>query len=172
MGGESPGERRLFDRLRGSISLSRTQAIAGLVAAFLSMGGSVYGYLRITSPPTHGELVAVVHDRADAPLLDAQIDVLTPKEALVTSFSSADTGARRPLKEGTYRLRVSHPKYATETRLVQVIAGQTSEVRFKLGPRAVAAPPPATTGAASPAVDDATRAVNEGVDAFKRIFKK
>jgi len=56
-----------------------------------------------------------VHDRADAPLLDAQIDVLTPKEALVTSFSSADTGARRPL---------------------------------------------------------ATRAVNEGVDAFKRIFKK
>ena len=55
--------------------------------------------------------------------------------------------------------------------MVQVIAGQTSEVRFKLGPRAVATPPAAITGATAP-VNDATRAVSDGVDTFKKIFKK
>jgi hypothetical protein len=172
----SPGERReqrLFDRLRGSISLSRAQAIAGLVAAFLSIGGSVYGYLKVTRPPTHGELITVVRDRADATLADAQVEILTPKDALVTSFSAAEPpGARRSLKEGTYRLRVSHPKHATETRMVQVIAGQTSEVRFKLGPRAVATPAAAPAGGAAVPSTDTTRAVSEGVDALRKILKK
>jgi hypothetical protein len=71
------------------------------------------------------------------------------------------------LREGTYRLRVTHPKYVTETRMVQVIAGHTSEVRIKLSPRvmasAVRAPAPATA---------ATRAGGERVDGWKRIFKR
>jgi hypothetical protein len=36
-------------------------------AALLSIGGSVYGYLRIMRPPDTGELLAVVRDRADKP---------------------------------------------------------------------------------------------------------
>jgi hypothetical protein len=142
-----PGAPGLFVRLRAHLSLSRAQAIFGLIAACLSIGGTVYGYLRVTRPPDTGELVAFVRDRADKPLPDATIEVLTPKDALVTSLTAIDpAGARYTLKEGTYRLRVSHPKLATETRTVQVIAGQTSEIRFRLGPRAAAASPGAVPG--------------------------
>jgi hypothetical protein len=155
---KAPG---LFVRLRAHLSLSRAQTIFGLIAAMLSIGGSVYGYLRVTRPPDTGQLVAIVRDRADKPLLDATIEVLTPKDALVTSLSATDpAGARYTLKEGTYRLRVSHPKLATETRTVQVIAGQTSEIRFHLAPRATAAP-----------VAPATPPVGEAIESLKKIFR-
>ncbi len=167
---ETPTERpALFVRLRGSLSLSRAQTIFGLVAALLSIGGSVYGYLRVTTrPPDTGELVAIVRDRGDKPLAEATVEVLTPKDALVTTLVAAELGARSTLKEGTYRVRVSHPRHAPETRTVQVIAGQTSEIRFRLAPRATAAPGGA--GSSSP-VDDATRAVTEGVESLKKIFR-
>ncbi|HEV8587025.1 MAG TPA: carboxypeptidase-like regulatory domain-containing protein [Methylomirabilota bacterium] len=158
---EKPG---LFVRLRASLSLSRAQTIFGLVAALLSIGGSMYGYLRVTRPPDVGELITIVRDRADKPLGEATVEVLTPKDALVTTLVAAEPGARTSLKEGTYRLRVSHPKYGAETRTVQVIAGQTSEIRVRLSPRAATAP------GGSP-VGDASRAVNEGVESLRKIFR-
>ena len=151
----------LLVRLRAQLSLSRAQAIFGLIAALLSIGGSVYGYLRVTRPPNTGQLVAIVRDRADKPLLDATIEVLTPKDALVTSLSATDpAGTRYTLKEGTYRLRVSHPRLAAETRTVQVIAGQTSEIRFHLGPRAAGTP-----------VAPGTQPVGEAIESLKKIFR-
>lgn len=179
----------LFERLRGSISLSGIRTIVLVVAASLSISGYVYRYFKVASAPTHGELLTVVRDRTQAPLSDAQVEVRTLKDdALVTSFSAAAApGGPRILKEGTYRLRVSHPKYVTETRMVQVIAGHSSEVRLKLAPRGVAAPPrprakartaaapapavPASAASASP-LDDARRVVTEGVDSVKKIFTK
>jgi hypothetical protein len=164
------GDPGLVQRVREFVSLSRTQAIFGLIAALLSIGGSVYGYLHATRPADTGELVAIVLDRADRPLGDATVEVLTLKDALVTTFpAGVEPVGRRSLKEGTYRLRVSHPKFAPEARTVQVMAGQTSEIRFRLGPRATATP--ATPGGTPPPVSDATRAVNEGVEAIKKIFK-
>lgn len=171
------------DRLRGSISLSGIRTIVLLIAATLSVGGYLYNYFKVASAPTHGELLTKVRDRAQTPLSDAQIEVLTLEgNTLVTSFSAAaPPGGPRILKEGTYRLRVSHPKYVTETRMVQVIAGHTSEVRLKLAPRVVALPRPARPGAtparapapeATSPLDDATRIVSEGVDSIKKIFKK
>jgi len=158
--GATSKEPGLFVRLRAHLSLSRAQAIFGLLAACLSIGGSVYGYLKVMRPPNTGEIVAFVRDRADKPLLDATIEVLTPKDALVTSLRPTEpAGAHYTLKEGTYRLRVSHPKLATETRTVQVLAGQTSEIRFRLGPRAAASPVPG-----APPVGDA-------VESLKKIFR-
>ena len=156
---ETPG---LFVRLRAQLSLSRTQAIFGIIAACLSIGGSLYGYLKVTRPPNTGEIIAFVRDRADKPLPDATIEVLTPKDALVTSLPTTEPmGARYRLKEGTYRLRVSHPRLATETRTVQILAGQTSEVRFRLGPRA----------AASPGVVPGAPPVGDAVESLKKIFR-
>lgn len=152
----------LFARLRAHLSLPRAQAIFGLIAALLSIGGSVYGYLRVTQPADTGQLLAVVRDRADKPLSGATIEVLTLKDALVTSLNANDpAGARYTLKEGTYRLRASHPKLATETRTVQVIAGQTSEIRFHLGPRA----------AASPSGVPGSQPVGEVVEGLKKILR-
>lgn len=164
---------RLFARLRDSISLTVVRTGVLLIAASLSISGYVYSYLKVASLPTHGELLTVVRDRSQTPLSDAYVQVLTLDNAPVASFSAAaPPGGPRILKEGTYRLRVSHPKYVTEARMVQVIAGHTSEVRVKLGPRV--GPPPAPTtpvGAPSP-VNDAKRLVSDGVDSIKRIFKK
>ena len=65
------------------------------------------------------------------------------------------------MKEGPYRLRVSHPRFATEVRQIQVIAGQTTEVHVRLAPRPTASP-----------LGPAERAVNEGVDALrKKVFR-
>lgn len=126
----------LFIWLRRHVSLMGVRTVVLLVAASLSTGGYVYSYLKRVSLPTEGELLTVVRDPGDAPLSDARVDVLTIDHAVVTSFSAAaPSGGPRVLKEGTYRLRVTHPRYAPETRLVQVIAGHTSEVRIRMLPR-------------------------------------
>jgi carboxypeptidase family protein len=160
--------------LRGSISLAAVRTIVVLLAASLSIAGYAYQYFEIATAPTDGELLTVVRNSAGAPVSDARIAVLTLSDAPVASFrAAAPAGGLRVLKEGTYRLRVSHPKYTTETRMVQVIAGHTSEVRVKLAPRVVVTPPRSSTSAPAPAhVNPATRAVSDGVDSLKRMFKK
>ena len=162
---------RWLSRIRGSISFAGVRTIVLLVAALLSISGYAYRYLQFASAPTEGELLTVVRDAGGAPLSDARIAVLTPAEAPVTSFrAAAPTGGLRVLKEGTYRVRVSHPRYVTETRMVQVIAGHPSEVRFTLSPRVVATSPRSATPAPPARVNPATRVVSEGVDTLKRIF--
>jgi hypothetical protein len=83
------------------------------------------------------------------------VEILTLKDSVVTTMMPGSGGvARGTLKEGTYRLRVVHPRYVAETRQVQIVAGQTAEVRLKL-------------------VQPAPRAgrIDEAVGAVKRIFK-
>lgn len=164
-----------IDRLASiprSISFAAVRTIVLLVAASLSILGYAYRYFEVATAPTDGELLAVVRDAGGAPLSDARIAVLTLTDAPVTSFrAAAPVGGLRVLKEGTYRLRVSHPRYVTETRMVQLVAGHTSEVRFTLAPRVVPTRAAAPTPAPRPArVNPATRVVGEGVDSLKRIF--
>ena len=125
----APAERSgLFLRVRGHLSLSRVQAIFGLIAALLSIGGALYGYLRPGRAPHTGELLALVQEaRSGKAVTHATVELLTPKDALVTTLGAATGEARR--------LRVSHPRFATEVRQIQVIAGQTTEIHFRLAPR-------------------------------------
>jgi hypothetical protein len=172
----------LADFVRAHLTLSRAQAILGLLAATLSIGGSLYAYFyQHTKPaaPTGGALVAVVQEaRSDRPLPEATVEVLTLQDAVVTTLvAQADGRAQGNLPEGTYRLRVSYPRFAAESRQVHVINGHTAEIRVKLGGRAAAArPAPAggtTSGVgpgSSPAAD-AERAVKKGMDAVRRIFQ-
>jgi hypothetical protein len=156
----TPESSGLFLRLRGHLSLSRVQVTLGIVAALLSIGGSLYGYLRPHKPPDTGELVAVVQDRSGALVADATVEILTPKDALVATVPATTGEIRRPLKEGTYRLKVTHPRYATEVRQIQVVGGQTADIRVSLAPRPTA--PPQTP---------AERAVTEGLEGLKKIFR-
>jgi hypothetical protein len=136
--GERPG---LLLRLRGGLSLPRVQAIFGLIAALLSIGGALYGYLRPVRAVHAGDLVAVVQDaRSGKAVADATVEVLTPRDALVTTLGATDGEARSQMKEGPYRLRVTHPRFAPEVRQIQVIAGQTTEVRVRLAPRPATKP--------------------------------
>jgi len=155
-------------RVRGSVSLGLFRTIVLLLAASLSVAGYVHRYLQFAAEPTEGELLTVVRDPGGVPLSDARIAVLTLANEPVTSFRAvAPVGGPRMLREGTYRLRVTHPKYLTETRMVQVIAGHTSEVRIKLAPRMTAS----TVRAPAPA-PAATRAGGERTDGWKRIFAR
>jgi hypothetical protein len=117
------------------ITLNGVRTVVLLVAASLSVGGYAYRYMHSVGAPTHGELVTVVRGGPQTPLSDAHVEVFTLDNARVSSFpAAAPSGGPRSLREGTYRVRVSHPRYAPATRLVHVAAGQTSEVRFQLDP--------------------------------------
>ena len=133
---EPPG---LLPRVRGGLSLPRVQDVFSLVAALLSISGGLYGYLRPGRAVYAGDLVAVVQDaRSGKVVTDATVEILTPRDALVTMLGAADGEARSQMKEGAYRLRVSHPRFGTAVRKIQVIAGQTTEVRVRLAPRSPA----------------------------------
>jgi hypothetical protein len=101
--------------------------------------------------------VAIVQEaRSGKAVTDATVEILTPKDALVTTLASASGEARSQMKEGAYRLRVTHPRFAPEVRQIQVIAGQTTQVHVRLAPRS-----------ASP-TGPAERAVQEGVDTLRK----
>jgi hypothetical protein len=145
-------------------SLSSLQSVVGLTAGVISILGAAYSAVQVFKPaPEYGELVATVREtRTDKPIEGATIEVFTREDALVTTLTPSDRGqVRHPLREGHYRLRVSHPRYAAESRQVVVQAQQTADVRFQL---------PLRAGGSSP-VGDATRAVNQGVGAVKGFFR-
>ena len=157
----------LIRRAKEILSLSRVQAILGIIAATLSIGGGLYGYLRPAKLPNTGEITVLVQDaRTSKTVPDATIEVLTGKDALVATPTVAAGQAKQVLKEGYYRLRVSHPRFATETRQVQVLAGQQQEIQLRLTPRAAA-----SGGGPSGPIGGAGRAVDEGVEKVKKIFR-
>jgi hypothetical protein len=135
--------KKALEAVKPHASLSKVQQLAGLLAALISIGGFVFSYVYATqrSMPTKGSVVAVVQEqRSEAPLGGSTIEVLTMENAIVTTLSPKEQGrVTQTLNEGHYRFRVLHPRFWPETRQVYVMAGQTSEVRFRLVPR-----PPAT----------------------------
>jgi hypothetical protein len=128
---------RLPDRVRAALTLTRFQAIVGITAGFLSIGATVWGFLFATrAPATSGEVVAIVEEaRTARPVAGATVELLTPRDALVATLVAGNGQTRQTLKEGAYRLRVSHPKFTTEVREIQVLAGQSQEIRVRLAPR-------------------------------------
>ena len=144
-----------------NVSLSRFQAIVGLVAGLVSVSGTVFSVPQFFRPaPGLGEGVAVVQEaKSQKAVADATIEILTPQNALVTTLTPNSLGkARHPLKEGPYRVRVSHPRFTAEVRQIQVFSGQTAEIRVRLN-----------AGSSSPPAH-AERAANEGVRAVRRLF--
>jgi Carboxypeptidase regulatory-like domain len=171
--------------------LPHAQAVVGLLAGILSIGGFAYSYFWATTPvpPTRGDVVAVALDaRTEKPIPDATLEILTVQDALVTTLTPDSSGrARQVIKEGNYRLRASHARYTTEVRQIHVIGGNTSELRVRLTPRAAKAsstPAASTTpptgaagknpsGSAPPASSgsEVGKVVDEGVNAVKKIFR-
>ena len=153
---------RLVEFVRSRVTLPRAHSIIGIVAGCLSITLGLYSYLHLGKPavPVTGDVVAIVQDgRTGRSVPDATVEVLTLKDAVVTTLAPGANGqARGKLKEGTYRLRVTHPRFVAEARQVQVqvVGGQTSVVHVRLVPPA----PPPKQGP-----------VDEAVGAVKKIFK-
>ena len=156
--------RSLSQILRQSISFTRLQGVCGTIAALMSIGGAL-GYI-IPQESPRGEVLAIVQEaRTGRPIADATVEVLTLKDALVTMVPpAAGAGsAKAPMKEGTYRLRVSHPQYTTESRQIYVLAGQTAQIKVRLSPRPAPPPPP------PPAL--AEKAPNSPYENIKKLFQ-
>lgn len=143
------------------VSLSRFQTIVGLLAGLVSVFGAVLSVPQFFKPaPGMGEVVALVQEaKSEKAVAGATIEILTAQNALVTTLTPNSLGqVRHTLKEGPYRVRVSHPRFSAEVRPIQVFSGQTVEVRVRL-----------YAGSSSP-LAQAERVVNGGVRAVRRLF--
>lgn len=144
-----------------SVTLSTFSTVVGLITGVSSIVGALLAIPGYFQPaPAKGQVVAVVVDaRTDKAVSNATVEFLTPNNALVTKASSSYFGkTSSTLDEGQYRIRVTHPKFGAETRNVQVVSGQSTEVRLRLRP-----------GASTP-LRQAERVVGEGVSAIRRLF--
>jgi hypothetical protein len=125
--------------------LSRVQAVIGIAAGVISIAGALYSTtLHYIKPPIlQGDIVAVVQEaRSRKPVKDATVEVYTVQDRLVTTLAPKEAGrARQSVNEGPYKLRVFHPKFGPQTKQIQVLAGQTSEVRIVLVERPAPSPP-------------------------------
>jgi hypothetical protein len=124
---------RIAEMFRLKLSLSKLQTVVGLTAGILSILLSVAAFLKPASSDK-AEIVAIVQDgKTEKAVTDATIEILTPEDALITTLKPDWRGkARWKADEGRYRLRVSHPRYRSEVRDVQVISKESTEVRVEL----------------------------------------
>ncbi len=98
----------------------------------MSIAGAMTAFFK--PAPGKGELVAIVQDaKTGKTVSDATIEILTPRDAIVTTMKPNWSGkARYPLEEGHYRVRVSHPRYSPEVRDVQLGSSQSTEILVQL----------------------------------------
>jgi uncharacterized surface anchored protein len=121
--------------LKQKINLSKVQTIVGLTAGILSITFSLSAFFKkTTNTSTKGELVAIVKDsKTEMAVSDAMIEVLTSENAVISTLKPDWSGkARVKLEEGRYRVRVTHPKYRSEIREVQLVSKESTEVRLQL----------------------------------------
>jgi hypothetical protein len=102
-----------------------------------------------------GDLVAVIVDaKTETAVSNATVEILTLNNAVVTTLNSGFFGkVNSALDEGQYRIRIKHPKFGAEVRHVQIVSGQTAEIRIPLH----SGPP-------------LHEAISDGVNAVKRLF--
>ena len=157
--GTLPNARSLFGLMpRLNVDLSKFQTFVGLAAGTISIVGALLAVSSHFFTPAlgKGDLVAVIVDaKTEKAVSSATVEILTLNNAVVTTTSSGFFGkANSTLAEGQYRLRVKHPKFGAEIRHVQIVSGQTAEIRI-----------PLHSGASAP-----LEAISDGVSAVKRLF--
>jgi len=152
-----PSLRRLLERMpKLNVNLSRFQTVVGLAAGIISIFGALLTVPNYFKPAIgKGDLVAVIVDaKTEKAISNATVEILTLNNAVVTTLNSGFFGkAKSTLDEGQYRVRIKHPKFGAEVRHVQIMSGQTAEVRVQLH--------------AGPQMH---QAISNGVNAVKRLF--
>lgn len=128
----------LMARMRqasASLSLSKAQSFVAITTGVISIVGALYSFTSFLHPASSsGEVVAILRDAASHdPVPRATIEILTLQDALLASLTPDSSGyARRALKEGSYKIRVSHPDYTLATRRIHITPGDTLELRVDL----------------------------------------
>lgn len=128
------------------------------LAGIVSVGGAVWSAVDFARGGNRGELVTVVQAAGSHRTVpEATVEILTPQDALVATLTADATGrATHTLTQGDYVVRVSHPRYAADTRRIQVLPQHTTELHANL-----------RTGASSPV----NRAVGKSATALGKLFR-
>ena len=150
---------RLIHFLRSYLTLPRTHSIIGIVAGCLSISLGLYSYLHLAKPaaPVVGDLVAVVQDaRTGKPVNDATVEILTLKDAVVTTLVPGTGRPGAGQAEGRNLSPARHPS-AIHRRDASGAGDGGSDLRGAPAAR------PARAPKAGP--------VDEAVGAVKKIFK-
>jgi len=105
-----------------------------------------------------GQLVATVQDATShRRVADATVEVLTTQRDVVATLSPDASGrVAGDLNEGTYVVRVSHPRYAVDERRVLIQPRRTVEITANL------------RAGSSTSLE---RTVNDGVRAMRRALR-
>jgi hypothetical protein len=132
----------------------------------IGTGASLLG-ISAYRAPVQGDLVASISAaRYRTPLRDATVEILTPAAAVVTTLNADDEGRiQYRLREGQYRLRVTHPQYVPDQKDVQVWAGQRADIRVALASK----PAPKPAAVMPKSVAATPKAPEPGV---KKFFEK
>ena len=100
-------------------TLSSVQSVVAIAAGILTVLGGTYtlwSNLR-SEPAGTGQIIAIMRELpTEKPVNDATLEILTSKNELVTTLTPTSGRVRHWLKEGSYRLRVSHPRLGAENR--------------------------------------------------------
>jgi len=137
--------------------LTKVQTLVGICAGLISISGAMLSVVGLTHrATTQGEILAIIQDGSvRKPVAEATVEILTPDDALVTTMTAAADGrVIRLVKEGHYRIKVTHPHFSTVMRHVEVHPGERSELRVALTPRPVSHIP-----VAAPATPPASHAL-------------
>lgn len=117
------------------LSLAGFQTVVGLTAGLLSILGALLAVSGLLGGgPGKGDVVTIVREaKTEKALPGAVVEILTSNNAVVTTLRANSLGRTRyALIEGPYRIRVSHPKYASVIRDVQVLPSQAAEIPVRL----------------------------------------
>ena len=117
------------------ISLSRLQTVVSLAAGIVSITGALIAIPNFfKSVQGKGELVTIVQDaKTGKALSDATVEILTPQGAHVTTLMPNSSGeVSSTLDPGRFRVHVSHPQFADQTREVQVVSRESTQIRVQL----------------------------------------
>jgi len=117
------------------ISLTRLQTLVSLTAGIVSITGALIAIPNFfKSVHGKGELVMIVQDaKTGKALSDATVEILNPQGALVTTLMPNSSGeVSSTLDPGRFRVHVSHPQFAEQTREVQVVSSESTQIRVQL----------------------------------------
>ena len=117
--------------------LTHLQTIVAILTGLITIAGAAYSLVRSLGPPADtGRIVAVVQEAASGKAVpDATFEILTPRDALVATLKPDSAGrVSYALKEGTYKVRVSHEGHGTVTNEVQVTSGNRVDLTVRLKP--------------------------------------
>ncbi len=122
--------------------LKRAQVTIAILAGLATLIVGVYNAKKVMFPETagRGEISLIVRTPDGRPVHNAQVELLSTSNALLSSDDTDSDGSetKKDIEAGNYILKVSAGGYEPQIIPVQVAAKKTAQIRLALRPLATA----------------------------------